>query len=301
MADNELREVLLNGVSVRGEASWLEGTSEHFGKLAAPLQMKVLEGLARINSPDLRKFVEAALASGDPKVREKARDYAAKAGVPMLDLLLGILEKEGFSGKGKAIKQLAEEKDPRAHKKLASLVEQYRQGKAAPEWKLELWQAARTKGIELPETPDRLEYGGDAQRGREIVSNHAAAQCIRCHKVGKEGGKPSTEITIGPELTTIGKLRDRKHLVASLLTPSSDISDGFGIVVLKTTEGEEVSGILTKKTDLFWSITLADGKKRNFRPAEISSHILTSTMPPMGALLKPEEVRDVVEFLSSLK
>ena len=301
MADSELREVLLNGVSVRGEASWLEGTSEHFGKLAAPLQMKVLEGLARINSPDLRKFVEAALASGDPKVREKARDYAAKAGVPMLDLLLGILEKEGFSGKGKAIKQLAEEKDPRAHKKLASLVEQYRQGKAAPEWKLELWQAARTKGIELPETPDRLEYGGDAQRGREIVSNHAAAQCIRCHKVGKEGGKPSTEITIGPELTTIGKLRDRKHLVASLLTPSSDISDGFGIAVLKTTEGEEVSGILTKKTDLFWSITLADGKKRNFRPAEISSHILTSTMPPMGALLKPEEVRDVVEFLSSLK
>jgi len=301
MADNELREVLLNGVSVRGEASWLEGTSEHFGKLAAPLQMKVLEGLARINSPDLRKFVEAALSSGDPKVREKARDYAAKAGVPMLDLLLGILEKEGFSGKGKAIKQLAEEKDPRAHKKLASLVEQYRQGKAAPEWKLELWQAARAKGIELPETPDRLEYGGDAQRGREIVSNHAAAQCIRCHKIGKEGGKPSTEITIGPELTTIGKLRDRKHLVASLLTPSSDISDGFGIVVLKTTEGEEVSGILTKKTDLFWSITLADGKKRNFRPAEISSHILTSTMPPMGALLKPEEVRDVVEFLSSLK
>ncbi|MEC9056328.1 MAG: hypothetical protein VX633_13520, partial [Verrucomicrobiota bacterium] len=221
--------------------------------------------------------------------------------VPMLDLLLGILEKEGLSGKGKAIKQLAEEKDPRAHKKLASLVEQYRQGKAAPEWKLELWQAARAKGIELPETPDRLEYGGDAQRGREIVSNHAAAQCIRCHKIGKEGGKPSTEITIGPELTTIGKLRDRKHLVASLLTPSSDISDGFGIVVLKTTEGEEVSGILTKKTDLFWSITLTDGKKRNFRPAEISSHILTSTMPPMGALLKPEEVRDVVEFLSSLK
>ena len=121
--------------------------------------MKVLEGLARINSPDLRKFVEAALSSSDPKVREKARDYAAQAGVPMLELLLGILAKEGFSGKGKAIKQLAEEKDPRAQQKFASLVEQYRQGEAAPEWKLELWQAARAKGIELPETPDRLEYG----------------------------------------------------------------------------------------------------------------------------------------------
>ena len=301
MADNELREVLLNGVSVRGEASWLEGTSEHFDKLAPALQMKVLEGLARINSPDLRKFVEAALSSDDLKVQEKARDYASKAGVPMLDLLLGILEKEGSNGKGKAIKQLAEEKDPRAKSKFAALVEQFRQGKAAPEWKLELWQAARASEIQLPETPDLLEYGGDAQRGREIVFNHAASQCIRCHKLGKEGGKPSTEITIGPELTSIGKLRDRRHLVASLLTPSSEISDGFGTVVLKTTEGEEISGILTKKTNLFWTITLATGKKRNLRPDEISSHILASTMPPMGSILKPEEIRDVVEFLAGQK
>jgi putative heme-binding domain-containing protein len=263
--------------------------------------MKVLEGLARINSPDLRKFVEAALSSDDLKVQEKARDYASKAGVPMLDLLLGILEKEGSNGKGKAIKQLAEEKDPRAKSKFAALVEQFRQGKAAPEWKLELWQAARASEIQLPETPDLLEYGGDAQRGREIVFNHAASQCIRCHKLGKEGGKPSTEITIGPELTSIGKLRDRRHLVASLLTPSSEISDGFGTVVLKTTEGEEISGILTKKTNLFWTITLATGKKRNLRPDEISSHILASTMPPMGSILKPEEIRDVVEFLAGQK
>lgn len=301
MGDNELREVLLNGVTVRGEASWLEGTSEHFGKLSPSLQMKVLDGLARTNSPDLREFVQAALASNDPKVQEKARTYAGKAGVPMLDLLLGILEKKGRAGQGKAIKQLAGEKDPRAQKKFASLVEQYRKGKAAPEWKLELWQAAQTKGIKLPETPDRFEQGGDAERGREIVTNHAAAQCIRCHKLGKEGGKPSTELTIGPELSRIGGKRDRKHLVSSLLTPSSDISDGFGTVVLKTKEGEEVSGILSKKTELFWTITLANGKKRNLRPDEVSSHILTSTMPPVGALLKPEEIRDVVEFLAGLK
>ena len=89
--------------------------------------------------------------------------------------------------------------------------------------------------------------------------------------------------------------------MATLLTPSSEISDGFGTVVLKTTEGEEISGILTKKTDLFWTITLATGKKRNLRPDEISSHILASTMPPMGSILKPEEIRDVVEFLAGQK
>ena len=301
MGDNELREVLLSGVTVRGEARWLEGTSEHFGKLSSSLQMKVLDGLATTNSPDLREFVQAALASNDPKVQEKARTYAAQAGVAMLDLLLGILEKKEPAGQGKAIKQLAEDKDPRVRKKFASLIEQYRKGKADPRWKLELWQAAQARGIKLPESHDRLEHGGDAERGKQLVTNHPAAQCIRCHKLGKEGGKPSPELTIGPELNRVGAQRDRKHLVASLLTPSSDISDGYGTVVLKTNEGEEVSGILSKKTDLFWTITLASGKKRNLRPAEISSHILASTMPPMGALLKPEEIRDVVEFLAGLK
>ena len=301
MEDDELRAVLLNGVSVRGEASWLEGTSEHFGKLSSDLQLKVLDGLAKTNSPDLREFVQAALSSSDPKVQEKARAYARQAGVPLLDLLLGILEKETPSGQGKAVKQLAGLPDPRAKRKFATLVQQYRDGHANPHWKLELWQAARSQNISLPETPDRLEFGGDAARGRDLVLTHAAAQCIRCHRVGKEGGKPSGELTIGPELSRIGSKRDRSHLVASLLTPSSEVSDGFGTVLLKTKEGEEISGILSKKTDLFWTVTLADGRKRNLRPAEVSSHLMTSAMPPMGSLMKPEEIRDVVEYLASLK
>ena len=119
--------------------------------------------------------------------------------------------------------------------------------------------------------------------------------------MGKEGGQPAKDLTIGPELNKIGSKRDRAHLVASLLTPGADVSDGFGTVVLKTNEGEEFSGILSKKTNSFWTITLANGEKRNLRPGEISSQVLLSSMPPMGALMKPEEIRDVVEYLASLK
>ena len=301
MEDDELRAVLLNGVSVRGEAGWLEGSSEHFGKLSPDLQLKVLDGLARTSSPDLKKFVESALSSTDPKVQEKARAYARQAGVPLLDLLLGVLDGQNPAGQGTAVKQLAELSDPRAEKKFAVLVQQYRDGKANPRWKLELWQAAQSRGIQLPETSDRLEFGGNAERGRNLVRTHAAAQCIRCHRVGKEGGQPAKDLTIGPELNKIGSKRDRAHLVASLLTPGADVSDGFGTVVLKTNEGEEFSGILSKKTNSFWTITMANGEKRNLRPGEISSQVLLSSMPPMGALMKPEEIRDVVEYLASLK
>lgn len=294
MTDNELREVLLNGVSVRGEASWLEGTSEHFTKLSASLQMKVLDGLAKTKSPDLKKFVQAALASSDPKVQEKARSYAQQAGVPLLDLWLKILDEPKPAGQGEAIKQLVKIKDPRAEQKLTSLVQGYREGKAALPWKLELWQAAKSKGITLKETADRLEQGGDIKRGKKLVMSHAAAQCIRCHQVGKDGSN------LGPNLSKIGATRDRKHLVTSMLQPNKEISDGYGLVTLKTKDGEEISGILSK-TKPFWVIILADGKKRNLRPNEISSHILASTMPPMGALMKPEEIRDVIEYLANLK
>ncbi|MEO1834480.1 MAG: c-type cytochrome, partial [Akkermansiaceae bacterium] len=160
---------------------------------------------------------------------------------------------------------------------------------------LELWQAAKTKGIDLPETPDRLYFGGNAERGRKLVLNHAAAQCIRCHQLGKDGSN------LGPNLSKIGARRTREHLVTSMLQPTKEISEGYGTIVLKTRDGEEINGLLTRKSEDFWVVTMADGKKRNLRPHEISSHTLSSTMPPLGALMKAEEIRDVVEYLSELK
>ncbi len=295
MADNDLREVLLNGVSVRGESKWLEGIQDEFAKMPAALQMRLLDALAKTKSPDLKALVLKALVSSDSKVKEKARQYAQQTGVPLLDLLLAILDDPRPVGQGEAVKQLAKIKDARAEKKLASLVKGYREGMAAPEWKLELWEAARSKGIELPETPDRLEHGGDANRGKTLVMTHAAAQCIRCHQIGKDGSN------LGPNLTKIGKMRDRAHLVASMLEPNKEISEGFGTVLVKTKGGKEVAGVLTKKTESIWIITKPDNTKEIVNPKDILSHSLGSAMPPMGTIMKPEEIRDVVGYLAGLK
>lgn len=295
LADKELQEVLLNGVAVRGEAGWLEGTSEHFDKLSTALQMKVLDALAKTKSPELRAFVEKALGSSDPKVQEKAREYALQAGVAMLDVLLAVLDDPKAAGQGKAVKQLATMKDEQAKKKFASLVKGYRDGKATPAWKLELWQAAKDQGIELPATPDRFEFGGDAGRGKELVLNHAAAQCIRCHQVGKDGSN------LGPNLSKIGKTRKRSHLVTSMLEPNKEISAGYGTVELKTKDGKEISGLLARKEKTIWIITKADNSKEIVNPKNIASHTLSSSMPPMGLIMKPEEIRDVISYLASLK
>ena len=296
LADTELTEVLLNGVIERGEEQWLEGVRERNAIWPASIQVRFLDALARTTAPDLREFVQNGLSSNHAQVREKAREHAAAAGVPLLDLLLSILRDPKSAGKGQAVLQLAKLDDPRARKALAELIGDYQAGEAAPDWKLELWQAAKSTGIELPETPDRFEFGGDPKRGRKLVMEHAAAQCVRCHQVGDTVGS-----TMGPDLTKIGAIRDRAHLVASMLEPSRDISDGYGTVVLKTRGGQEFAGVLSKTTESEWTITLADSTEQKIRPGDVESHILTSAMPAMGVLLNPEEIRDVVSYLATLK
>lgn len=295
VADNELREVLFNGVSVRKEAKWLEGSMDQFAQLPSALQLRLLDALAQTKSPQFKALVEHVLESPDAKVREKARSYALQAGVPMLDSLLTILNDPRTTGHGMAVKQLAEINDALAKKKFASLVQAYRDGKAAPEWKLELWQAAAAKGINLPETPDRLEFGGDPERGKQHILTHAAAQCIRCHLLGKDGSN------LGPDLSTIGKTRTRAQLVSSLLEPNKEITPGYGIVLVKTKDGKDISGVLTKQEDSNWTIKLADNTNENIDPKNIANHTLVSAMPPMAALMSPEEIRDVVSFLAGSK
>ncbi|MFT5105342.1 MAG: quinoprotein glucose dehydrogenase, partial [Pseudoalteromonas tetraodonis] len=289
-ADIDLREVLLNGVAVRGEAQWFEGIDDW----PTSTHTRLLSAMAKVESLGLKPFVEQCLQSEDAAVREKAREYAAQVGIPLVDQLIAILDDPKPAGQGKAIAQLAKLDDPRAQKKFAKLIERYRAGDIEPEWKLELWQAAELKGIELPATTDRLEFGGNAKRGKKLVMQHAAAQCIRCHQLGKDGSN------LGPDLSKIGKIRTRAQLVTSMLDPTSEISDGYGTILLKTKSGEEHSGVLSKQTDQAWTITLPDGKEKSLSPNDIESHTLTSVMPPMGALMKPHEIRDIIAYLAGL-
>ena len=46
---------------------------------------------------------------------------------------------------------------------------------------------------------------------------------------------------------------------------------------------------------------LPDGKSVVVRVTDIKTHTLTTTMPPMGTILKPTEIRDVIAYLKSLK
>jgi putative heme-binding domain-containing protein len=300
LADPDLTEVLLNGVMVRGEAAWLEGAAEHFDGWTAAVQTRYLDALAKVEHDTLRVIVTEGLASEHAQVREKAREHAKKAGIDPVDLLLAVLDDPDPAGQGKAVMQLVDAfPDPRAQARFKILASAYSDGRANPKWKLELWQAAKSLDIDLPATPDRFEFGGDAKRGKKLVFEHAAAQCIRCHKIGDKSAV--APFGIGPELTKIGDSLNRTQLVSAMLEPAKDIADGYGTILLETKAGEQISGVLANRTETEWTINLADGTTRAVAPADIETHTLTSVMPPVAALMAPEEIRDVVSYLATLK
>jgi putative heme-binding domain-containing protein len=84
--------------------------------------------------------------------------------------------------------------------------------------------------------------------------------------------------------------------------PSARIAPGFGLVALTLRNGGRVEGVLHEETGTM--VTVEDGAnvRHRLETATIVSRTnLPSAMPPMGAILTPAEVRDVVEYLGTLK
>ena len=106
-----------------------------------------------------------------------------------------------------------------------------------------LWLATSLCRSAASATDERAEYTrhalavpGDAQRGRVVFANVEGAGCIRCHRVGKEGGD------VGPALSDIGGKYGREHLIEAVLEPSRQIVEGYRPTMIATVEGRLLTG-----------------------------------------------------------
>ena len=138
--------------------------------------------------------------------------------------------------------------------------------------------------------------GGDIERGKDVFLNHGAAQCVRCHIVNGYGA------AVGPELSEIGKTKDRNYILQAIVDPGAVVAEGFGMVTIKLKNGETVAGILADENKQNFTLKGLDGKAKKYKVADIAERQKpVSGMPPMQFLLKPAEIRDLVAFLHSLK
>ena len=76
----------------------------------------------------------------------------------------------------------------------------------------------------------------------------------------------------------------------------------FGTVALILKDGSSVAGALKKEAGGKITMQTADGKTQVVSAAQVKQRTpAVSSMPPMGAILKPKEIRDIIEYLSTLK
>jgi putative heme-binding domain-containing protein len=142
-----------------------------------------------------------------------------------------------------------------------------------------------------------LALQGNAASGEKLFWSEAV-NCGKCHRVGQRG------TPVGPELSTIGKLRSREDLLMSLLTPSRRIEPTFATYLARTTDGRSLAGVLVKRDENFVMLRDAQGKEISFTTEELEemrpSH--TSLMPDgQLASLTAQEAADLLEYLSQHK
>jgi quinoprotein glucose dehydrogenase len=176
-------------------------------------------------------------------------------------------------------------------------------GRPEPELKkaLERYEASKPKADPLAPYREAL-AGGNARRGRSIFTESEAIACLRCHKVRSLSGEGQGG-EVGPELSGIGARQDRRYILESIVNPNKQIAQGFESVVLATSDGKVVTGVLRGEDDKEVRLITAEGQLVNVPKDTIEERQRGPSAMPNDLVQKisKAELRDLVEFLASQK
>ena len=149
----------------------------------------------------------------------------------------------------------------------------------------------------FPGSAELLKMKGDRDRGEGIFYRENPG-CFHCHQIKGKGTQ------IGPELSEIGSKLGKDALIESILDPSAGISVGYETYDLELKSGDEAYGLLVSDSVDEVAIKDLKGIVTRYRKSEIISRrqLKTSIMPTgLQQSMSPQELMDLVEFLSSLK
>ena len=93
----------------------------------------------------------------------------------------------------------------------------------------------------------------------------------------------------------------REELLQALVAPSLRIAPGYGVVSLSLNDGTKVSGVLKEETNAYVLLENGEEKTKVSKSDIKSRESLPSSMPGVGNILTKREIRDLVEFLTTLK
>lgn len=284
----------------------------------APSEVRVaaLRALDKLATPQAAEGLTFATTARDKALVDAARRISVnrKPG-DALGQIAKTLQSGSLAEQREAIETLGALDQPGADTELATLLTKMKSGKLPVALHLDVleaagkrsdakvagllkdWEKTRKKDDALAAWRECLE-GGDAKAGREIFAEKAEAACMRCHAVAKQGGD------VGPDLAGIAAKRDRAYLLKAIIDPNSEIAQGYENVLVTLKDGNVLAGIAVSEDAQ--SVTLknvGDGKTQVVKKDTIKEQQkLPSAMPPgLGEVLGKRALRDLVEYLATLK
>ncbi len=138
--------------------------------------------------------------------------------------------------------------------------------------------------------------GGDYRAGGRIFRSHPAGECRRCHEA--QPGRTS-EDNAGPNLAGVGNRKDARKLLESLVLPDAEITPGFGTAIVTLTNGGALTGTYYGETGSHLELLAPEGALRIDADDIADVALSPSSMPAMGDLLDPYELRDLVAWLGN--
>ncbi|MBI1178097.1 c-type cytochrome [bacterium] len=138
--------------------------------------------------------------------------------------------------------------------------------------------------------------GRNFQRGRQLFG---AVACSSCHRYNGDGG------AVGPDLSGVAGRFSPHDLLESIIQPSKEISDQYGMVVVFKKNGDFVTGRVANMSGDNLNIAenmLMPGDFTNVKRGDVEKIERSKVSPmPEGLLnsLNHDEVLDLVAFLMS--
>jgi quinoprotein glucose dehydrogenase len=281
----------------------------------AAVRVQAMSAIEQLRDARVNAVVAAGLKDSEPAVRNEARRILAilhpAEAIGPLEAALA----DGTTAEQQAaLATLATIKSPQGDTILAASFDKMLAGRTPHELQLDILEAAAHRDSPaLREKLARFEtlrpkkesidpyreslYGGDAERGRTIFFDRTEVGCVRCHTVAGTGGK------VGPDLSKIGGEKPREYLLESVVDPNKVIAKGFETVVLALDDGRQVAGILKSEDSKQLTLMTPDGKLVTVEKSKIDQRTSGKSAMPQDIAkpLSKSDLRDIVEFMSSLK
>ena len=268
---------------------------------------------AQENGSQYNAALALAAADKNPALRTEARKLlGASSPEKSAELLAADFADAAFAEKKSILAALGDNPSAKADEALAGLMRDFARQPASVRLEL-LEAAAKRKAAAVTEAVAAYEaalpkddplakfavtlHGGDKAAGEKLFKEHPVAACLRCHKVGAQGGDA------GPALDGIARFRDRAYILESLILPNAKIAKGFQMQIITTNKGETIAGLLRWDNNSSVGLQVPGSPTVNVKKEDIKQrdNAPSGMLPNLGDMLTKREIRDLVEYVASLR